>query len=379
MIMPDITHQNFRVTTMLLVTLACLVSGCTGESVRIDKPQSVDMQFEQDPQMLAPLNVPVAAADDDWWFYDNLTFVGRVHGIGNIILVAEIGRCLDPGSRARVTKTFRCKFYDGKKWVEITSYSEPDVITEMKTISINPQMELSWRKPQESGTLKCLALSGGWISVDFIELKPYYSFGDGVNLKRSYASGLGRLNIRDSVVQGQMFYEMINTRGNNRCNDDIPGFRPENYSRIFAQTAAGKTIIASVDIGNPDDQTHNCFFTICDVEVCKMAQGCALVSSANKIFARSDRFDGYIPQFVSIYSGDSINVQIDLWIEKDKDEWDKLGDGWMRSGGYGNAVFWNRREKAWGLIDRFQSEESDTLKIMGAIRKTSESQRPKNP
>jgi hypothetical protein len=350
----------------ILAVFSLAMMACSDGSLEVVKKDSLDLNYEQDPGMMIPLDVSVDDATDDWWFHDNITFVGRISGKGNIILVAEIDRCLGDDGDDKVTKTFDCRFYDGNKWTKLSGYTERDVIKEMKTISTNPQMQFHWIEPYEAGTLWLLTTDGRVVVIDFQGMKPYYSLTNDIDFKRTYSSGLGMLQVGDSIWQGQAFHEMINARGNNRCTDEMPDFDPGNSFRVFGQTSGGKTLIASVDTRNPSDVTHNSFFTICNIEKCRMAEGEVGITNANSDFRNVDGYEGYTPHFIDIYSGDSINVRLHLWT--DKDEYDVLGDGWSRTGFFGNAIFWNRREKIWGVLDHYQPAVIDTTELMGSTK-----------
>jgi hypothetical protein len=355
---------NLRLLFVFSVVL--ILFGCSSGSWQVEKTSGVDVDVVPDAQAIVPLDVSVDDADDEWWFYDNFSFVGRVSTTGNILLVAEIGRCLDPDSDEKVTKTFRCRFFDGSKWTSLGSYTEPDVIEEMKTISISPEVDFLWIEPNRAGTLRCLDRYRGWVIVDFIDIETFYSMSSEGNLKRTYSGGLGRLQIRDTVWEGQIFHEMINIRGNNECMGNMPEFDPQNLYRLFLQTSAGKTIIASIDMNDPDDRIGNAFFTILTGSTYKMADGIGRITNRNADFRKIAGFDQLLPHYMEIFSGDSINVRLDLWV--DKDRWDVVGGIHARTGIFGNAVFWNRREKAWGVIDHYQNPALDTLALMGSAR-----------
>ncbi|MBU1319038.1 MAG: hypothetical protein KKH67_07560 [candidate division Zixibacteria bacterium] len=358
------------VTFMLVVFATAFLSGCSEDTSQTGKTPNFVFKYEQDPELLEPLDVPVEKATDEWWFYDNFSFVGRISDVGNILMVAEIGRCLDPGGDPKVIKTFDMRFFDGLRWNSVGTHSDPDVITEMKTISASPQMSFVWSDSlnlHSRGSLRYRMTNGREIVMDFQNLLPLYGYSSEDDLKRSYDCGEGRLQIGDSVWLGYMFHEMINVRGNNKCEGNMPDFNPQNCYRLFGKTSGGKTIIASVDLNNDKDITHNSFFTLCDREGCQMAEGATTFTNGNANFRPVPYYEGgLLPHFVQIYSGDKINVQVDLWI--DKDRYDPLADGWVRSGVFGNAVFWNRREKLWGILDHYQIPNSDTTALLGTMR-----------
>ncbi len=349
-----------------LLPLIATLFGCSSGSWEVEKTSGVNIDVVPDSQAVAPMDVAVDDADDEWWFYDNFSFVGRVAQIGNILLVAEIGRCLDPDGDPKVTKTFRCRFFDGAEWSTIGSYTEPDVIEEMRTISISQEMDFLWIEPNRSGTLRYLNRYRGWVIVDFMDMESFYSLSSKGNFKRTYSGGLGRLQIRDTIWEGQMFHEMINIRGDNRCKGNMQAFDPQNLYTVFAQSSAGKTIIASIDMNNPNDRVGNAFFTILTGSLYETADGFGRIRNRNADFRQVMGFEQPLPHYVEIFSGDSINVRLDLWV--DKDRWDILGDGHARTGVFGNALFWNRREKAWGVVDHYQNPALDTLALMGLSR-----------
>ncbi len=359
----DNVYGTAAAITLLIFSVIAISLGCSSESYEVEKGDGVNMDVTPDSQAQVPLDVSVDDANDEWWFYDNFSFVGRVSTVGNILLVAEIGRCLDPGSDQKVTKTFRCKLFDGTEWGTVGSYVEADVIKRMGTISNNPEMEFLWLDGHRSGTLRYLSPKYGHVIVDFMDLETFYSISGDDNFKRTYSGGLGRIEYRDSVFEGQMFHEMINIRGNNKCKGRMPDFDPQNLYRVFAQTSGGKTIIASVDINNPQDKIGNAFFTILDGPTYKMADGITRIRNRNADFRKIPGYDQPLPHYREIYSGDSINVRLDLWV--DKDVWMMSGDGLAHTGVFGNAVFWNRREKVWGIVDHYQNPQLDTLELMG--------------
>jgi hypothetical protein len=360
--MSKIVRRAARIAPVIFMPLVIL-SGCSSESWEVEKTDGVNMDVKPDPEAMIPLEVVVDDADDQWWFYDNFSFVGRVSSIGNLLLVAEIGRCLDPGSDPKVTKTFRCRTFDGTSWRTVGSYSEPDVITEMATISTNPGMDFLWLESHRSGTFKYLSREMGPVIVDFKDMETFYSLSSEGNFKRTYAGGLGRVQFGDSLWEGQMFYEMMNIRGNNRCRGNMPDFNSQNLYRLFAQTSAGKTIIASVDMNNPQDRIGNAFFTILDGATYKTADGIGRIANRNADFRPIQGYRLPLPHHMEIYSGDSINVRLVMWV--DKDVWTMSGDGVASTGVFGNALFWNRREKVWGLVDHYQNPQLDTLELVG--------------
>ena len=355
-----ITMKRKHILFVFAMTVATFVLSCSESSIEFERSEGVNMKYDQNPRLMKPLEIAVDEASDDWWFYDNFSFVTRQSAVGNLFIVAEIGRCLDDGD---VTKTFDCRRFDGSEWGTVLTYSEPDVIKEMKTISKNPQMELIWIDPNKSGSVRMQLPDGIYVILDFQNLEPFYSISNEIDFKRTYASGLGWLQIGDTIWEGRMFYEMINVRRNNECEGEMPDFNPTNQYRFFGQTAAGKTVIASIDLADATNNTHQSFFSILDGGICKVAYGAGLLRSSAKDFREVPGYSGVLPHYFEMYSGDSINVRLDLWT--DKDEYDVLERGWTRTGAFGNAVFWNRREKVWGLMDYYQKPGVDTLSIVG--------------
>jgi hypothetical protein len=352
--------------TIVALAVVALTAGCSKKASE-QKNVNFILNFERDPQLDVPLDVRVNKASDKWWFYDNFSFVTRVSNIGNILMVAEIGRCLDPDADQKVTKTFNMRFFDGLRWNEVGSYSEPDVITEMKMISGNPQMSFVWAEAHSRGSIQYQAVGAQRVIMDFQNLLPLYGYSEGDRIKRSYDYGEGRLQIGDSVWMGFMFHEMINVKGNNKCIDDMPDFVRKNSFRLFGQTSAGKTIIASVDLNNDEYTAHRSFFAILDLERNQVAEGAPLLTNGNADFKPVPHYeDGLLPHFVQIDSGDKIGVRADLWI--DKDRYDPLPDGSVRTGVWGNAVYWNHREKLWGVLDHYQTPKADTTFLMGTMQ-----------
>lgn len=355
--------SKFAVATFIL-TLALLLSCGGDDTVQIEQREGVTMDYEPTRADLVPLNVSVAQADDPWWFHDRFRFVGRMSTIGNILLIAEFDRYLDPGGSPKVMKAFRISYFNGSEWEELGTYEGEDVIQEMSVISSTPKMDFFWVDKGRSGSMRYLSFGRGTIIIDFKDIVAFQSYGDGEDFKRTYGCGDGRIEIRDTVFMGKMFHEFINVRLDEPWEGEgHPEFGAENRFTAFSQTSAGKTVIASVDMNAFNESIHNPFFAIFDGTQYSVAEG-EMVTNYNADFRMHDEYGGYLPHFMQIYSGDSINVTLELWVNKDK--WFNTSDGWAISGVWGNAVFWNRREKAFGIVEHYHNPEIDTLQLKGA-------------
>jgi len=54
------------ITVMLVVLATVLLSGCSEETSQTAKTPNFVLKYEQDPELLEPLDVPVENASDEW-------------------------------------------------------------------------------------------------------------------------------------------------------------------------------------------------------------------------------------------------------------------------------------------------------------------------
>jgi hypothetical protein len=353
--------RSITVLLSLLVVATMIATSCSDRTSRVIKKTAIDVPYTPDTTDMEPLHVPVATASDQWWFRDNYTFLGRFRDVGNFIFAADIDRCLDPANETRITKSVDCRFFNSQDWSVFAHYSIEDSVSELAHISVDSRMSYFESDDRTKGSFSLRFAGDRTATADYIQMGPYYCLTDDKSFKHVFSSGKGRLQIGDSVWTGIMFHEMLNVRGNNGCTGETPSFEPSNYFRLYAGTAAGKTIIASID--DNKYTAHNNFFAICDPLECKMGQGDIGMTNLNTDFRKVDGYDGFLPHFVDIFSGDSLNVRMQVWV--DKDRYDVLDNGYVRSGFFGNCVFWNRREKTWGVMEHYQPPSADTIDLIG--------------
>jgi len=354
--------MTLRYSLVGIFIVIALLLGCGSEKVKIEQREGVRMDYKPTRSDLIPLNVSVDDATDPWWFHDCFMFVSRISDIGNILMVAEFDRYLNPGDDPKVTKQFRLSRFDGTSWQEIDFWEGPDVISKMDMISSTPKINFFWADKDKSASIRYLSLTGGATVIDLKDLVAYTSYGNGTDYKHTYAAGIGRVEHRDTVIEGRMFHEFINVRLDEPWDGKRPSLGAENRFTAFIQTAASKTIIASVDMNEYNDAVHNPFFAMLHGSKYYIAEG-SMITNFNADFKSDSQFGGQLPHFIQIYSGDSINVTLEFWIENDK--WDTISDGWARTGVWGNTVFWNRREKAYGITKHYHDPGVDSLQLLG--------------